>query len=264
MAYTQNTMPTAQDVIARGRAYLASQAAAAARAKYGNAAGAAVDFLLSPSSSAPAPSAARVVGPTRLASYLDKRYERKCGVEVKQNQVAAASTAVTTTLASYLNPYMGIAQGLTDVTRSGSSIEVKSLQLNLNFFAGAGSTTATMVRLIVVKQSIMQNAALAAAVILESPGSIQSPYALDKSRSFTVIKDKTFVLGGLTQGLPSAIKQIKWTYRPKRCHQIKWTQADSTGVIGNAIEGNIGVFLMYQGATAPSFDYYFRANYIDV
>lgn len=257
-------MPTLQEALASGRAALLKQASSAVRTRYGNVAGAAVDYLLSPSGPGAGPSPAKVVGKTRLASYLDKRYERKCGVEVKQNQAAALATAVTTTLASYLNPYMGIAQGLTDVTRSGSSIEVKSLQLNLNFFAGGASSTPTMVRMIVVKQSIMQNAVLAASVILESPGTINSPYALDKSRSFTILKDKTFVLGGLTQGLPSAIKQIKWTYRPKRCHQIKWTQADTTGVVGNAIEGNIGVFLMYQGATAPSFDYYFRANYVDV
>lgn len=211
-----------------------------------------------------ASSPAAVLKGTKLKSYFDKTYEKKCGTEVKQQDLTFTGTALTTTLTSLSTPYTGIGQGLTDALRIGASIEVKACNFDLTFFAGAASASAVLVRVIVVKQSIMQNAALSSAVILQSNTNIRSPRMLDVTRSFTVLKDDTFTLASLTSGASNSLKQWRWKYVPRHCHKITWTQADSTGTINNMDEGNLTIFVMYQGATAPVVDGYIRAEWVDL
>lgn len=253
-----------KETLKEGKRLLRPVASRYASNRFGPAAGQAVDYLLGPSEDAPAASPATMVSGTRLASYLDKRYERKCGVEVKQVQNFTLAGAVTNTLTNFTNPYAAIIQGLTDTQRTGSSIEVKSLQFNLNIKAGAASSTPTLVRLIILKQSVMQGIAPAAGTVLETTTSVLSPYALDKTRGFTVLKDVVVKLGGNTQGFTNAVKTIKWSYRPQHCHQIKYLQASTTGGLADMTFGNVACFIMYEGATAPTIDYYSRAKFIDV
>lgn len=253
-----------KETLKQGKSLLRPVAARIARERYGTAAGQAVDYLLGPSEDAPGASPATVVSGTRLASYLDKRYERKCGVEVKQVQNFTLGTALSTTLTHLTNPFSAISQGTNDVTRVGSSIEVKSLRLRMNVKAGAASATPSMVRLLILKQQVMQGAVPAVGSILETTSSVMSPYTLDKTRSYTILKDVVFKLGGNTQGFTNAIKSIKWDYRPKHCHQIKYLQAAATGAVSDMTYGNIAIYIMYEGTTAPTVDYYTRANYIDV
>ncbi len=237
--------------------------------RYGKAAGAAANLLLAKRPGKAKVSAAQAIKNTNLASYLDKKYEKKCGVEIKQvdNAVTAASTTTTCAALSGGQPFVGIAQGLTDSTRIGNTIEVKSCKFKVNFYAGAASTGVTNVRIIVCKQSQMQLAALTGAALLQDPTNIRSPLIMDKQRSFSVIKDFTFKLAAFSSGDAASSKSWTWTYRPKHCHSIKWTQADTTGVIGNMLEGNLIVMVFHEQSGAvsvPSYNLYTRAEWTDV
>ena len=211
-----------------------------------------------------APSA--VLAKTPLKSYLDKRYAKKCGVEVKQND-GSGNPTITTSLANFNSPFVGISQGLTDSTRLGNSIEIKSYQCKINFHAGATSTAPTLVRLIIVKQLQMQLASLTGATILQDSTNIKSNYIIDKARSFTVLKDVTFTLSSFNSGSRDSYKSITYNYRPKTCHSIKWTQADATGIIGDMLEGNLQLLVMYQqptgAASGPTCTYYDRCEWVD-
>lgn len=234
--------------------------------QYGPLAANAANYLLSkPVSKAVSP--AKVIANTKLVSYLDKKYQKKCGVEVKQVDATGAPT-ITTSLATYDSPYVGIAQGLTDSTRLGNSIEVKSYHIEATFHCGASSTAPTLVRVMVLKQGQMQLAALTGAAVLQDPTNIKSPLLMDKQRSFTVLKDFTFRLSAFSSYEKDTYYRWVYTYRPKSCHSIKWTQADTTGVIGNMLEGNLQIMVMYEQPTgapsAPTTRFYSRSEWVDV
>jgi len=255
-----------KELIAAARQYAATAAGTAVTGYTGSAGlGSAVSQLLAPDKPSQAKtSPATVLNNTRLRSYLDKRYARKCGVEVKQIDVIQTSNTIATALANETNPFDAIAQGLTDVTRIGNSIEVKSLTWNCHIKANTASTAPAIVRVIVVKQGDMNGAAIPIGQILEVTNNVRSPYSLNKADSFTVLFDRTYTLASTTSGSPSTYKHIKWTYRPRHCHEIRWTQADTTGALANMLHGNVAVYMMYEGASQPDHSSYFRAQYIDV
>jgi len=211
-------------------------------------------------------SAGTAIKGTQLASYLDRRYARKCGVEIKQTDLAT-NPSITTSLATYYSPFTGVAQGTSDSTRIGDSIEVKECAIRATFTCGATSTGPTTVRIMVCKQNQMQAAALTGSAVLQDPTNIRSPKLLDQQRSFTILKDFTFKLSGFNSGDTSMVHHWNWTYRPKGCHHIKWTQADSTGAIGNMLEGNLQILIMYEqagAASGPTSVVYFRTQWLDV
>lgn len=201
---------------------------------------------------------------TSFKSYLDQTYVKKCGAEVKQIDIVASGTVPGTTLASFLNPYSGISQGLTDSTRIGASLEHHNLKIQFDFFAGALSNSATIVRLIIVKQGKMQGAVVPVGDILEVTTNIRSPGDTDNDAPFTVLKDKTFTLASFASGEKDSFKRINFIYRPKKCSVQRYLQASTTGTVADMIYGNITCYVMYQGATAPTFDYYSRAAWVDV
>lgn len=232
---------------------------------YGELAANTASYLLSkPASKVTSP--AKAIDNTKLKTYLDRRYERKCGVEVKQQETATSAIAITTSLASLESPFIGIAQGLTDATRIGNTLEVKSYRVDATFYAGMSSTAVTYVRVMVIKQGQMQLAALTGAAVLQDPSNIRSPILLDKQRSFTVIQDKFIKLAVPASGNDSSY-HWRYTYRPKSCHTIKFTQADTTGVIGDCLEGNLMVMVMYDQfvgtASTPTVKFYSRAEWVD-
>lgn len=211
-------------------------------------------------------SPAKAIQSTNLGRYLDKSYVKKCGVEVKQQDTAAAP-AITTSLATYQSPFLGVVQGVTDASRVGNSFEIKSLRLHCTFAAGATSTGCTLVRVMVFKQGQMQLAALTGAAVLVDPTNIRSDYIVDKQRSFTVLKDFTFKLSAFSSGDEHTTYRWNWTYRPKGCHKMTYTQADTTGVIGDVLGGNLQIMVMYEQtgvASGPTSACYYRCEWVDV
>lgn len=244
---------------------VAKTAGAAVTAYTGSAGlGGAVSNLLAPEKvSSVKTSPATILTNTRLRSYLDKRYARKCGVEVKQQDTIQTSNTISTALAVETNPFVGIPQSLTDTGRIGNTIEVKSLSWDCFVKANTASTAPAIVRVIVVKQGDMNGAEVGVGQILEVTNNIRSPRSLNIADPFTILMDRTFVLASTTSGDTSTYRHIKWTYRPKHCHEIRWTQADTTGALANMLRGNVTVYMMYEGASQPDHSSYFRAEYID-
>lgn len=206
---------------------------------------------------------------TQLQSYLDKNYQKKCGVEVKQFDVATgAPVASTTGLNYFATPLINIAQGLTDTTRIGDTVEINSIQFKIDMYAGAASTAPTKVRLIIVKQATMVGAIPTPAQVLLNANNIRSFPILDKVVGFTVLKDVTFNLAAFSSGENSSVKRFIWNYYPKHCHSVKWAQLDTTGVLANMIYGNVTLYWMHENtsgaASAPSLVYWQRTKWLDV
>lgn len=237
------------------------------RTRYGGLAADAAKYLLQKEKKSAVISPAKAVNATPLKSYLDRTYQKKCGTEIKQTDFAT-NPSITTSLATFYSPFTGVAQGITDSTRLGNSIEVKSCQIRATFTCGATSSSATTVRLMVIKQNQMQAAALTGAAVLQDATNIRSARTLDQQRSFTILKDFMFKLSGVNAGDKDAVYHWNWTYRPKTCHSIKWTQADTTGAIGNMLEGNLQIMVMYEQtsgvASGPTSLVYFRTEWVDV
>lgn len=209
-------------------------------------------------------STAQLLKTTPLASYLDRRYEKKCGVEVKQFFTVTATGTPSTTLATLVSPFVGIAQGLTDSTRIGDTIEVKRLSIRFTIRAGAASTACTQLRIIIVKQGMMQGAAPTSSDIIQTDTDIRSYYAQNRNEPMKILSDRTFFVTPLTTNDEKTRYQWDYVYTPKGCHSIKWVAGDTTGTIGNMILGNICVKTMYEGGTAPAIDFYIHGEYVDV
>lgn len=209
-------------------------------------------------------SPSQVLKGTRLLSYLDNKYEKKCGTEIKQFFSATVTGTPTTTLATLVSPFVGIAQGLTDSTRIGDSIEVKKLRIRFTIRAGAASTAVSQVRIIVTKQGLMAGAVPTSNDILQTDTDIRSFYSQNKNETFQILEDRTFTVTPLTTNDDKTRYTWDYVYTPKGCHSIKWVSGDTTGVIGNMILGNICVKTMYEGGTAPALDFYVHGQYVDV
>lgn len=212
------------------------------------------------------PTPAKILADTRFRSYLDRRYQRKCGVEVKEKYTGAGSSTAATTLTSIASPFMGIAQGQTNSTRIGDNIEVKKMVFRFRVRSGASSTLPSLVRLIIVKQDYMEGAVTSSADVLQTTTDIQSFYAQDKNEGFTVLLDKVFKVTPVSTADGDNVKTYQFTYKPKHCHAIQWLAADTTGAIANCIKGNINIKAMYwsAGAVAPEMEFSSLCQYIDV
>jgi len=214
---------------------------------------------------------AQLLQGTRLKSYLDRRYAKKCGVEVKQYQYLPAPGLVGTTLATQFTPLEGaIAQGTTDNTRIGSRIEIKRIQMKFKFTALAASTGPCQIRFIFVKLGDMPGTNPASGSILESTGNIRSMLTQtnDQTRDFTVIKDKTFKLSAVSSGDQNITKEWSWTYKPKGCHSVEWLSSDTTGSLANMTKGNFIGYIMYESvpvaAQQPTLYQYTNVEWVDL
>jgi len=251
--------------------YVRGRANAYVSAKYGARAAAIADQLFQKATKAVkaqvAPGA--VIKGTKLKSYLDRTYARKCGVEVKQYEIAQ-NAVPGTTLASSFAPLEGqIIQGLTDQNRIGSKIELKQIQFRFTFNAMVASTGPSKIRIIVVKVGEQLGTNPSAGQILETGTNIRSLYAQknDVGRSFTIVKDKLISLSALNSGENTAYKEWNWTYRPKGCHEVEYLSSVTTGNLADMTKGNFVVYMMYESkptaAQQPSYDVYARVQFID-
>lgn len=158
---------------------------------------------------------------------------------------------------------MLIAQGTTDTTRIGNSIETKSLALKFgcysNVLVGGSSTR---VKILLVRVTEPNGTPLVPGQILQNVASILSPPALNKSIGFKVIKEWDFTLA--PQGSEGDQKWVTFYHNPKFCEVTKWNQADVAGLTANCIKGLYQMFAMFQGPVSPAIDVYARFNYVDV
>ena len=208
---------------------------------------------------------------TKLKSYLDKTYAKKCGVEVKHYQNILPPIAPGTTLSS-LSEYpssLFVPQNLTDSGRVGNTIEVKSLKLRMTVAANALATQSTRVRMFLVKMGqVGPGVTVPPSQLLWLPGSIRSPQVLKDETTipFTVLKEWAFDLSPLnTNG--NDRRDITFTYVPKTCHHIVWQDVDTTGDIVNITNGAIVLYAMFETfglVAAPLVYQNHEFDYIDI
>lgn len=190
---------------------------------------------------------------SEVRRYLDKNYVRKCGIEVKRITDASTYT-LTSTISSLSGAVTGVAQGVGETQRVGSSYELKSYTSKMIWNAAATAVTPTYVRLFLIKVGKTSGALPGVGTILDSNTNILSPMSsLTDNKiqeQFTVVKEINFVLA--PYGQSGASRKIMINYRPKGCHEVKYIGTDTTGGLANQIEGALAVYGMFNGTTAPT------------
>lgn len=209
---------------------------------------------------------------TKLKSYLDRTYQRKCGVEVKHYENQAAGLLVGTTLAQVEQfPNNGvIAQGMTDGTRIGNSIEIKKVSLNMTFYVNAGAINSTRVRAVLLRcHEATAGTTPPPSNILWAPGNIRSGF-MDKDETvvapnvpYSLVKAWDFHLDAPATG-GNDRRDIRFNYHPKKCHAVRWLDTDVAGAVANIFEGALVLYVMYDGSFAPSLNTWHEFSYIDV
>lgn len=215
-------------------------------------------------------SATATLQKTPLKSYLDKTYQRKCGVEVKQVSIGPTVTpALTNVLTAIVGTTfnMGIAQGITDQTRLGNTIETKSLELRLTVDTNVGppNNVDTLVRIMLVRFANMASGVVPNPnQLLYTTGDIRSFKALDYVQNSTIIKDWKFTLA--PPGNHGTSKSITYYHNPKGCEETKWNIADTIGNLANLEKGLYCLYAMAENATGlyPTISFTARFNFVDV
>lgn len=200
-----------------------------------------------------APSISKVVQATNLGSYLDKHYEKKCGVEIKRQLQTGLTPGITQTLQSVIILPGTLAQGLTEYTRVGNKIEIDSIQFHATFFASASATGAQRLRVMLYKMGKNAGAVATNTQILQSVSDTRSfrQFPNTVTQSFKVIKDFQFTLS--PPGATGTRDRYDWnyTYRPKGCHFVEWDDTTNgiAGLQANIVQGQFVFAVFYEDNT---------------
>jgi len=209
---------------------------------------------------------------TKLKSYLDKTYAKKCGVEVKHYQTSGGVVTNTTLLNGINFPQdILIPQNTTDTGRIGDTIEIKEVQMNFSFQSGPASTRDTRMRCFLVKTGQTAPGLVPVVTDILWDATNMRSGVKDKREhtgltTFTILKEWNFTLQppGVA-GIDT--KYLNFTYRPKGCHSITWTDADTTGAAANVIDGHLCFYSMYEtfGAiSAPVITIWQEFSFVDL
>lgn len=218
------------------------------------------------------PPVSSLIKNTKLKSYLDKTYAKKCGVEIKRflsGGVGGVIPTGTLTAIQQIPQNLAIPQNLTDSGRTGNSIEIKSLDFRMTIQSNAGALATTRFRMFAIKVGeVLPGAVPSAAQILNSTTSVRSPLVIKDEQQvpYTVLKEWNVSLA--QPGAATNMRQdITWKYQPKGCHAIRWIDADNTGLVANIYSGAIVLYYMFEQigfATPPSVDYVYELDFTDV
>jgi len=238
-------------------------------------AAAAMGNLMSPApgkAPPPPPPPSVVLKGSRLKSYLDRTYQKKCGVEVKR-YTAASTPTVSATFAEVIRfpQNLAIALGNNEQQRAGDSIEIKEVALNFSISADVGNTRGTRCKFWLVKCGQGPTGTVPTAQnLLWLPTNIRSgPTDKDETTfPYTVVKKWDFSLPPI-QAPSQAIttKYINYTYRPRGCHAVRWTASDTTGAQGNIFSGALVLYGMFEsigGVAAPAISLWEEYSFTDV
>lgn len=211
---------------------------------------------------------------TALKSYLDKTYEKKCGVEVKHYYIGPAGNITTSLALSSIFPEnLALAQGLKDNDRVGTKIEVKDLKLHFSLYPNVANTATCRIRLILLKVGeVSAGTTPTGAQILADPTNIRSTL-LDKDQQtvpYTIIFDRSYSVAPTATASSAGCRDsvfFDYYYKPKGCHEIVWTEADTTGATANITKGAMVLYSMYETAGTvgqPQWAYGAEFQYLDV
>lgn len=145
-----------------------------------------------------------------------------------------------------------ITQGITDSTRVGDKLTMRSLELNYNITNG---DTTNQVRVIVLRLKSLASSLTALTQILTNTSSVYAPlstYLHDSRSQFVIHYDKLHTVD---------------TYNPIKAFKTKIKMTSKTEYNGAGTDGYHHIFLLAisdSGAvTHPSLTWYTRMNYVD-
>jgi len=215
------------------------------------------------------PTPAQALKGTKLKRYLDRTYQKKCGLEVKHyEQTTGVGPMGGGTLALFQQfPADGqVAQDVQETSRIGDSIEIKSLDLNFTVECGAGVAVPQRVRMIVLKLGVLPAGTVPSTIqILENNGNIRSGYLTKDEMTipFTVLKEWDFTVYPNPNNTQTR-RDISWHYRPKGCHSVTWTDTDAGGFVANITDGAICMYTIVEGGgVPPTYASWHRLEWVD-
>lgn len=171
------------------------------------------------------------------------------------NAVNASTTSYTWSIGDITDP----GSGSTDLTRTGSEITVRDVELRYGVYFNPNATAGTAAVRMVIVQSYEDNSAsgFSPSRFFYSTGSVysfQSPYNHDNRRLFKILYDDVIAIS--TSG-PARVERVVLV-KPAR-KKVRFQNTTSSG------DGHIHVcFVANVNSTpGPLVDYYSRVNYTD-
>lgn len=148
-----------------------------------------------------------------------------------------------------------VAEGDTQSNRTGISQLNHSLHMRLNLTMNTVATSTYFRVILLVWNENVQETAPSSAKILENNSVYFSPYNVENSKQYSIIKDKTYPLA---TGGPSSISE-NWNIKLSPLHS-KYTSTGST----SQSTGHVYLMLVSdQSTNTPSYQIYTRIRYYD-
>jgi len=201
-----------------------------------------------------------------LGGYALAKLKAKLGLNTETKYVDTVETNIgTSSTCGTLAYALTIPQGTTNATRAGASCRLTSYTMVMRVVANTAALVNTLVRVIMVRWKDSRGASITATSLLDDSTRITSLYNLGGTANaigYTVLYDETFPIN--IDNVDGAQKVITFKYTPLS-HHLLWTDADTTGVIGNLQDGLIRGYIMTSetGANTPNYWSDTRVEYVD-
>jgi len=169
-----------------------------------------------------------------------------------------STATISTTLSGLPNPTT-IAQGLTNLTRLGRAITIKSFRVRINLIPDPTATDPGEIRIVYWLQKYPNGSLMTPSEYLQTVTNIQSFRQVDQS-GYRVLYDKvhSFSMADFRNKYLTLSLPLKGTI-------VEWNEADTLGNSANLRQGYIRGAIMYAnfGGTAPSYDIWQRVTFTD-
>lgn len=195
-----------------------------------------------------------------------KALKKKLGLNTEnKNWDASTGGATSATLATHVNPLIGLAQGNTNQTRTGNGCRITHWSLKGYWSNNVLNGFQQQVRVVITLQPkvVSTTSGVTPAQLLQTPTDINSPYNTDL-QDVKVLYDKVMVIKPNYSG-QIATNRFKFKWAPSYDDgHVTWTDADTTGAVANQTQGIIKVFTMTdQASNFPIFTTYSRVHFVD-
>lgn len=202
---------------------------------------------------------------TAISAAGVKTLRKKLGLNPEnKNWDVVNGNTLAASAAFMMSPTSLLAQGSTDNTRNGNGMRITHWKLRGEFVRNVSATSSQQVRMIIFRQATVNNGALInASQLLQVPGNIDSPYNSDLS-DCRILMDKTILVNPAFAAAGTTIPfKYKWSPSYDAGH-VRWSDADTTGVASNLVEGYIAVYI-YTDAAANfgAVAWYSRVHFVD-
>lgn len=198
--------------------------------------------------------ASTVVSALTGAALIALKSKLGLNTESKYNTIATTTFTPTTTLVKAFDNLTNaaIAQDDTAQGRDGLSVRMTKWKVHGSIDNTLSNLLTTRFRIIICRYKgyMLGGSAILVADVLERTTDINSPHLIDKTAPISYLYDKTVNIDPVAAGGKQQFN-FDFTYTPKN-HHLRWTVGDTTGVVGDLLEGLISVFIMADGFTASN------------